>query len=904
MKSFLKKIGIFSGIIGLGMLFWFSSVEASQVINNNSTPALTSSTNGNFTYLQSTYATTTGNHYFGSGLTINPFLPSNTLNALYNIAGNLFFNDNELLKKNLGGANNILYLDASGEVSTSTDFTYTETTGVTHLTGLDVFGFVNFNTITLSASGTLSATGNNFFVNVATNVNPITVTLPLGADTGRVYWINDIHGNAGTNNITILTQGGATINGASSYTINQNYGCLGLQNNSTKWTVIAYCPTGMLPGFSSYNPGSIYAASNTSSLTQVTPSTAGEVLQSAGAGSVPIYGRVNVSTAVTGTVPVANGGTNLTTIAQGDLLYGSATDVISKLAKNTSATRYLSNTGASNNPAWSAINLTNGTSGMLPVGSGGTGAGTFTQGSVVFAGASGVYTQDNSNLFFNDSTNRLGIGTATPAKTLDVVGEVQNVLQNNYTLTQRATLNLGANTDGNFGIDVRDNMVYYVSQNASNFYTIDVTTSSAPSILGTLNISGALLSDTKVQGDFAVVLDRASTAKLYVVNISKPKSPTLVGTLTLGSGIVPRRLKLNGTRAYFTGQSSNKIYTVSFADPANPTLLSTITPTISAVYAMELEDGILYAGGTNSSSTLGAISILDIASNPNIPLELATSTVASTGIVVDMAASNHYLYTVPFTGSQPMSIFDVRDPSTPVEVSSSTIISTLGTTGIYITKNLMFMTSQSNLHTFNIANPTSPVKLATTTISTLSGGFIVGRGNDLFVAHNQSGPSTGYMGVFEIPQAEFSMITVDSLEAGNTQVTGNLLVRGFIDARQGLSVGRAGIQSQGTLSTSSTIIGGGAEILRHLSATSSLNFGATAAGACDLLTMTVTGAADGDTVYLGIPSALAASDNYQSFQGYVSAANTVTVKRCNLLNTVTALSNPAAADVRADVWKH
>jgi len=58
---------------------------------------------------------------------------------------------------------------------------------------------------------------------------------------------------------------------------------------------------------------------------------------------------------------------------QGDLLYASAANTLARLAKNTSATRYLSNTGASNNPAWAQIDLTNGVTGTLPVGNGGTG---------------------------------------------------------------------------------------------------------------------------------------------------------------------------------------------------------------------------------------------------------------------------------------------------------------------------------------------------------------------------------------------------------------------------------------------------------------------------------------------------------------------------------------------------
>jgi hypothetical protein len=43
-----------------------------------------------------------------------------------------------------------------------------------------------------------------------------------------------------------------------------------------------------------------------------------------------------------------------------------------------------------------------------------------TQGSVPFVGAAGLITQDNANLFFDDTNNRLGINTNTPGNTLDV----------------------------------------------------------------------------------------------------------------------------------------------------------------------------------------------------------------------------------------------------------------------------------------------------------------------------------------------------------------------------------------------------------------------------------------------------------------------------------------------------
>lgn len=68
--------------------------------------------------------------------------------------------------------------------------------------------------------------------------------------------------------------------------------------------------------------------------------------------------------------------------------------------------------------------LGSGDLGTIGVAYGGTGTATaFTAGSVVFAGASGVYSQDNANLFWDNSNDRLGIGTASPGSKLDVVAQ-------------------------------------------------------------------------------------------------------------------------------------------------------------------------------------------------------------------------------------------------------------------------------------------------------------------------------------------------------------------------------------------------------------------------------------------------------------------------------------------------
>lgn len=77
-------------------------------------------------------------------------------------------------------------------------------------------------------------------------------------------------------------------------------------------------------------------------------------------------------------VAIADGGTGASTAtagfnalspltSQGDIIYHDGTNNV-RLAKSSSATRYLANTGTSNNPAWSQIDLSNGVTGNLPVG--------------------------------------------------------------------------------------------------------------------------------------------------------------------------------------------------------------------------------------------------------------------------------------------------------------------------------------------------------------------------------------------------------------------------------------------------------------------------------------------------------------------------------------------------------
>lgn len=114
----------------------------------------------------------------------------------------------------------------------------------------------------------------------------------------------------------------------------------------------------------------------TGSLDSLAIGSAGQVLQSGGAGANPAW-----STA-----------TYQATSTTGDVIYASAANTYSNLAFVATATRYLANTGGGATiPAWDQVNLTNGVTGTLPVGNGGLGIADPTDHAVlVGSGASAV----------------------------------------------------------------------------------------------------------------------------------------------------------------------------------------------------------------------------------------------------------------------------------------------------------------------------------------------------------------------------------------------------------------------------------------------------------------------------------------------------------------------------------
>jgi hypothetical protein len=135
--------------------------------------------------------------------------------------------------------------------------------------------------------------------------------------------------------------------------------------------------------------GSIAYQSAAGATTFLADVATGNAVISGGAGVAPSYGKIGLTTHVSGTLPVANGGTNLTTYTIGDIVYASAATTLSKLADVATGNALISG-GVGAAPSYGKIGLTTHVTGILPVANGGTNLGSGTSGGVLYYSAAGT----------------------------------------------------------------------------------------------------------------------------------------------------------------------------------------------------------------------------------------------------------------------------------------------------------------------------------------------------------------------------------------------------------------------------------------------------------------------------------------------------------------------------------
>ena len=231
------------------------------------------------------------------------------------------------------------------------------------------------------------------------------------------------------------------------------------------------------------------------------------------------------------TVPTTLGGTGLATLTAYNVLLGNGTGNVAFAAPGTTGYPLLSS-GASSNPAFGQLSLTAGVTGTLPVANGGTGTATaFTVGSVVFAGASGVYTQNNANFFWDNTNKYLGIGTLAPIAHLTILSTAGGTVPSG-TLPAGTDLYVVGADSGQTRI-TQDSFASYVAFTGRR---ADGTAASPSAVQ-----SGEVISQFTGRGYGASQWAAASTGLLQIQaegNFTNTSNPTSVSILTTPSASV------------------------------------------------------------------------------------------------------------------------------------------------------------------------------------------------------------------------------------------------------------------------------------------------------------------------------------------------------------------------------
>lgn len=89
-------------------------------------------------------------------------------------------------------------------------------------------------------------------------------------------------------------------------------------------------------GLASYAIGDLIYASGTTTLSKLADVATGNALISGGVGVAPSWGKIALTTHVSGTLPVANGGTGAATLAANNVLLGNGTSALQVVAPSTS----------------------------------------------------------------------------------------------------------------------------------------------------------------------------------------------------------------------------------------------------------------------------------------------------------------------------------------------------------------------------------------------------------------------------------------------------------------------------------------------------------------------------------------------------------------------------------------
>jgi hypothetical protein len=222
--------------------------------------------------------------------------------------------------------------------------------------------------------------------------------------------------------------------------------------------------------------------------------------------------------------PATAGGTGQSTVTTGDLLYGSATNTWSKLADVATGNALISG-GVGIAPSWGKIGLTTHVSGTLPVANGGTNLTSFTANGVMYASSTSALATGSSFVFDGTSvgigtsspTRKLDVSTAGTSY-IRASNTTNSVNVDLYATTAKG----GIGTQSNHAFEFFTNNATVGTFDTSGNFLVGKTTTAANTVGTAINTDGtggintARADSTNTYTTLEVYSTGASAYRFYV----------------------------------------------------------------------------------------------------------------------------------------------------------------------------------------------------------------------------------------------------------------------------------------------------------------------------------------------------------------------------------------------------
>ncbi|HET9174671.1 MAG TPA: hypothetical protein VFN56_05355 [Candidatus Saccharimonadales bacterium] len=239
-----------------------------------------------------------------------------------------------------------------------------------------------------------------------------------------------------------------------------------------------------------------------------------------------------------------------------------------------------------------------------------------------------------------------------------------------------------------------------------------------------------------IQGRYAYVADNAS-ASTTIINTTNNAAPVRVANI---ANVIPGAISGNYLYGYNTSTGQIVIYDVS--NPSIPALVDSMT--VSGGYeSMTVQGSYLYEDYNNG------LNVYNI-SNPASAKLVYNTTFGNAPR--QLLISGNYLYTTSQIGT--IIVFNISNPSSPVQVTNFNFSTTDTVTNIYFQSHYLYAISGYALYVFDLSNPISPTLLSTLSLPGEGGTepFSVA-GNYLYVSIFGGNGAASFVQVIDISNA-------------------------------------------------------------------------------------------------------------------------------------------------------